>query len=271
MLTRPLTTMEEYEAAYRLQVVTWGKEQSVPTNQMVVATKIGGLVLGAFDDQGDLAGLSFGLPALDGGEPYLWSDILVTRPDMRGRGVGAQLKWAQREAALSKGYRVIRWTYDPLQSVNARLNIGRLGASANLYLENVYGCMQDSLNQGLPTDRLVVSWDLLSPRVVALAQGGPPQPESATGPSILAVEGARPVAIVSNLTGPVLRCPIPESIDQLRQEQPALAQQWRLLVRQALTQYFSLGYTIDGVEEAGPGLVAYLLRTHPGRDHAHAD
>ncbi len=261
MITRPLTSMADYEAAYQLQVTTWGAEQSVPTNQMVVANKIGGLVLGAFDEHGALVGFSFGLPALERGTPYLWSDILVTRADLRGRGVGARLKWAQRHAALSKGYRIIRWTYDPLQSANARLNIGRLGAGVGTYLENMYGLMQDSLNQGLPTDRVVAEWDLTSPRVVALAHGEEPPPEGLTGTSILALEGARPVAVRTELADPRLTCPIPVGIDHLRQRDPALALQWRLLVRQALTHCFRLGYRIAGVVDTGPGLMAYLLRT----------
>lgn len=237
-------------------------EQSVPTNQMVVTSKIGGLTLGAFDDRGELVGLSLGFPALDRAEPYLWSDILVIRRDLRGSGVGKRMKWAQREAALARGYRQICWTYDPLQAVNARLNIRTLGATVDTYLEDIYGEMQDSLNQGLPTDRLVACWDLLSPRVAALAGGAPPPELQATAfPSILHMEEGVPVAADLGLTAPTLLCPIPATLDQLRRDNPEASLCWRMAVRQALTHYLGQGYLIDSLAEPAPGLVAYLLRT----------
>ena len=81
------------------------------------------------------------------------------------RGIGLQLKTAQREAVLAQGIELITWTYDPLESRNAYLNIQKLGAICKLYRRNEYGDMLDELNQGMPSDRFEVEWWINSRRV----------------------------------------------------------------------------------------------------------
>jgi hypothetical protein len=64
-----------------------------------------------------------------------------------------------------QGLELITWTYDPLLSRNAHINISRLGAVCKTYLRSEYGDMQDGLNAGLPSDRFKVDWWLRSNRV----------------------------------------------------------------------------------------------------------
>src|SRR5260221_8240878 len=104
-------------------------------------------------------------------------------PDLQRRGVGARLKWAQREAALAQGVRLITSTHDPMQARNANLNLRRLGATASEFLPDFYGITSASLHHGLPTDRLIVRWELDAPRVRALAGTGEP-PRSVATPAI---------------------------------------------------------------------------------------
>ena len=80
-------------------------------------------------------------------------------------GVGYALKVAQREAVLKQGLRLITWTYDPLESKNARLNIAKLGAVCNTYICNYYGELRDNINLGLATDRFQVDWWIATPHV----------------------------------------------------------------------------------------------------------
>lgn len=79
-------------------------------------------------------------------------------PAYQGLGIGERLKWAQRDAVLAQGIDLITWTYDPLESANAYLNLRKLGAVCNTYLRNVYGNLTDTLNNGLATDRFQVDW-----------------------------------------------------------------------------------------------------------------
>src|SRR5260221_393814 len=104
-------------------------------------------------------------------------------PDLQRRGVGARLKWAQREAALAQGVRLITSTHDPMQARNANLNLRRLGATASEFRADFYGITSASLHHGLPTDRLIVRWELDAPRVRPLAAAGQP-PRGVTTPAV---------------------------------------------------------------------------------------
>lgn len=147
--------MDEMEACVDLQIETWGYDENdvIPRKTFLLAQKIGGQVLGAFDSDlatdaaagpdGTLVGFAMSLPGLkstpDGPKPYIHSHMLAVRPTHRNRGLGAQLKWEQRREALSRGIRHMEWTFDPLEIKNAFLNIHRLGAIAREYRVNFYG------------------------------------------------------------------------------------------------------------------------------------
>jgi predicted GNAT superfamily acetyltransferase len=180
--------LEELEACVRLQIETWGYDESeiIPRKAFLLAQKIGGQVIGAFDarDQGSgvrdeepakLVGFAMSLPGMKtgNGEPqaYLHSHMLAVREGYRNRGLGAQLKREQRREALSRGIRHMEWTFDPLEIKNAFLNIHRLGAISREYRANFYGVSSSRLQGGLPTDRLLAEWELDSPRVLAILGG----------------------------------------------------------------------------------------------------
>ena len=99
--------------------------------------------------------------------PKHGSHQLAVLPEFRRRGLGLELKLAQRDAVLSQGMTDwVTWTFDPLQRVNAIFNLERLGATSQTYIKNAYGELDDDLNIGLTTDRVQVDWDLTSPRVL---------------------------------------------------------------------------------------------------------
>jgi predicted GNAT superfamily acetyltransferase len=176
--------MDEMEACVRLQIDTWGYDENdvIPRKTFLLAQKIGGQVIGAFDSDvrdgeatgpdGALVGFAMSLPAIkstpQGPQPYIHSHMLAVRPSRRNRGLGARLKWEQRKEALFRGIRHMEWTFDPLEIKNAFLNIHRLGAIAREYRVDFYGVSSSRLQGGLPTDRLLAEWELDSPRVEAL-------------------------------------------------------------------------------------------------------
>lgn len=186
---RSCSGFEELEACVRLQIETWGYDESdvVPRKAFLLGQKIGGQVIGAFDTAlagtpgegagGALVGFAFSLPAVKTGNPhprpYLHSHMLAVREAYRNLGLGAQLKREQRREALARSLRLIQWTFDPLEIKNSYLNIHKLGAIVRCYHVNFYGVSSSRLQGGLPTDRLVAEWYLDSPRVRAALEGRP--------------------------------------------------------------------------------------------------
>ena len=186
---RSCTGFEEMEACVQLEIETWGYDENdiVPRKTFLLAQKIGGQVLGAFDS--DLAsgspgtqaralvGFAMSLPGVkatpNGPTPYIHSHMLAVRESHRNRGIGVQLKWEQRREALSRGIRHMEWTFDPLEITNAFLNIHRLGAVCRDYRVDFYGVSSSRLQGGLPTDRLLAEWELDSPRVGAILDRRP--------------------------------------------------------------------------------------------------
>jgi predicted GNAT superfamily acetyltransferase len=182
--------LDELEACVQLQVETWGYDAGdvIPRRAFLVAQKIGGQVLGAFETKGseggpvigtpeELVGFAFSLPGVKSKQgialPYLHSHMLAVKDAYRNRGIGVELKLAQRIEALARGIRKMEWTFDPLEIKNAFINIHRLGAIVSSYRENFYGLSLSRLQGGLQTDRLLAEWYLDSPRVRSRAEGRP--------------------------------------------------------------------------------------------------
>jgi predicted GNAT superfamily acetyltransferase len=214
-------------------------------------------------------GFAYAFPALRGGVPHLHSDMVAVLPEYQQRGVGLRLKWAQREEALSRGIGLLTWTFDPLQARNANLNLRRLGASATEFLENLYGVTTSSLHHGLPTDRLLVRWELASPRVQALtAQGEPSRtvsPPSAPRINEVKWQAGWPVSSDPrlDLETPELLLEIPPEWDILCRAAPRVAEVWQTKVRQAFQGYFSRGYVAADfapTQEGGRRRPLYVLR-----------
>ena len=186
---RACSGFEELQACVQLQIETWGYDEAdvIPRRAFLVAQKIGGQVIGAFDSEiagtsaeggaESLVGFAFSLPGVKtgGGAPraYLHSHMLAVKEGYRNRGLGAQLKREQRREALSRNIRHMEWTFDPLEIKNSFLNIHRLGAIVCCYRVNFYGVSSSRLQGGLPTDRLLAEWELDSSRVQAILEGHP--------------------------------------------------------------------------------------------------
>ena len=119
----------------------------------------GGFVLGAWDG-GKLIGMSFSYPGYKKGYTYLYSHMTGVIDQKKYSGAGYMMKTKQKELALEYGYNMIAWTFDPVMSLNGYFNIGKLGAISRNYLDNFYGIMNDGINKGLPTDRLVAEWHI---------------------------------------------------------------------------------------------------------------
>ncbi|WP_232695442.1 GNAT family N-acetyltransferase [Brevibacillus daliensis] len=162
---RILTQIEDVEMVCTLQDAIWGKGTGTSSGHIIAALHNGGIVIGAFE-QHKLVGFCYGFAGYKEGEAYLCSHLLAIDPVYRDQGIGQQLKVEQRKWALAYGYKRITWTFDPLESRNAYLNICKLGGVVRTYLPSYYGELDDDINRGLPSDRLLLEWNLISERVL---------------------------------------------------------------------------------------------------------
>lgn len=172
---RQLFQLEEFQDVLRLQKEIWGFDdvELLPLRFLVVVSKVGGHVFGAYDGT-EMIAFCFAIPGIKPGNvPYLHSHMLGVLAPYRDLGIGRKLKLRQRDDALARGIGLIEWTFDPLELKNAFFNIERLGAIVRRYNPNQYGLTASPLHGGLPTDRCYAEWWLDSPRVKTILSGGP--------------------------------------------------------------------------------------------------
>ncbi len=163
--------LEELRDCVALQKEVWNFSDAdlVPLRMFVVADKIGGQAVAAFDEAtGKMAGFALAIPGFRGGHSYLHSHMLAVRKQDQNSGLGRRIKLFQREDAMARGIDLLEWTFDPLEIKNAYLNIEKLGAITRRYSVNQYGFSSSPLQGGLPTDRLVAEWWVKSERVESL-------------------------------------------------------------------------------------------------------
>ncbi len=239
IVIRSCETLDELNAAVRLQkeVWNWADNELVPLRMFVVARKVGGQVIGAFDG-GELVGFNLSVPGVRNGHVYLHSHMLAVRDRYRNTGLGRSLKLFQREEALSRGIELIEWTFDPLEIKNAWLNIEKLGAIARRYVINQYGVTSSPLQGGLPSDRFVAEWWLKSRRVETLLR-----------------EGQRPPVDAQR------RVTVPAAIYEwkAKPETRPRAAEVQLQNREALIRAFADGLAVLGFERNGVGNGTFLI------------
>ena len=167
---RPVTTVAECRLIEDITCAAWQGDVSIAVPEhmtITVARENGGVVLMAWDGEtavGFCLGFLSYLGQKAGREKRLkhHSHLAGVLPSARGKHVGEIVKWAQREAVLAQAIDHMTWTYDPLETLNGNLNLHKLGAVCTTYKRDVYGFINDGLNQGAPTDRFYVDWWLAS-------------------------------------------------------------------------------------------------------------
>lgn len=221
---RPIESFAELRAVEHLEKEVWGIPDLdvVPITHLVATKAAGGVLLGAFD-RDTLAGFVYGFVALEEGEIAHHSHMLAVKPAYRNFNLGYKLKFAQREAVLAQGIKVITWTFDPLQSLNAHFNFTKLGVISNRYLIDFYGEEAASFLHQTGTDRLWVKWLLTSDRVISRVNRETPQLEDAADKRLIEIPG---------------------DINAVQQQNPARAREWRQQTQHAFTEALHDGYTV---------------------------
>ena len=259
---RSLETLDELEAAVAVFDAIWDPDtdnSSIRLDLLRALTKAGNYASGAFDAaSGEMLGACvgfFGPPA----HAELHSHIAGVLPASLRRSVGFALKVHQRAWCLRHGVGVIAWTYDPLIRRNAYFNLVKLGARPAEYLLNFYGAMDDAINIGTETDRILVRWDLLSP-LAADASEGRPSPASAAAERArgavvaLSESDGHPVSGLPAAGGPGSRLflvGVPADIEAMRLASPGTAATWRTALRDVLAPLMASGARVTGFDRDG--------------------
>jgi predicted GNAT superfamily acetyltransferase len=119
--------------------------------------------------------------------------------------------------------------------VNANLNIGRLGAVSSTYHVDFYGEMA-GINAGVPSDRLLAEWHVVSERVAAYADGAVTFPDA------------------------VQRVHIGKDFERWMADDPECAVREKLRVRGEIVGLFSDGFAVCGYDA---DRADYLLAKSP--------
>jgi predicted GNAT superfamily acetyltransferase len=236
---RECTTIEEFDGCVSLQREAFGLPdlELSPRRHLIVSRQAGGWTLGAFAGERMVGFVHHMAAVRNNGEIFGYSHVMAVAKDYQNKGVGARLKWAQRERALAEGRKLIKWTWDPMMARNAHFNLNRLGAIVESYVDNFYGIDYGADEPiGLPSDRLFATWLLDSQRVRELAQRRD-----------IPFEGKRAGAIV-----------IPAEWSALVKKERQRARDEQARVREEFKRAFREGLICAGFER-GEGASSYLL------------
>ncbi len=253
---RPLAELPALVAACTLFDDVWHPApdaRPMTVDVLRALTLVGNYAAGAYADRA-LVGASVGFFAQPDSRS-LHSHVTAVADTARGLGVGLALKLHQRRWALDRGIGQITWTFDPLVRRNAHVNLVKLAATPQAYLPDFYGPIDDALNAGDASDRLLVAWELDSPAVAAAVAGRPAvcEPTSAVV-ALRAADGDRPET--ADADGDVVLVGVPADIETLRRVDPVLAGEWRAAVRAVLGGLLAAGGRVLGFTGGG----SYVVR-----------
>jgi len=257
MTVRPLTELQELQKCLDLQreAFGWAEIDLLPRRFLVVLGHIGGLVLGAFDGDRLVAFLN-AVPGIRGRMPYWHSHMLAVSKDYWNSGVGTQLKLAQRDEGVKRGLRLIEWTFDPLESKNAYLNIAKLGVIIRRFYANHYGETTGVRQRGMDSDRVIAEWwidegELASDHPGRSLQSRPPllyqegsydARRAGSPPDTGGV--ARSAGVVTPTQDSVRRVVIPADIQALKNQSLELARDVQKRVREQFLQNIADDYFV---------------------------
>ena len=259
MECRALTTMKELALVQELDMKIWGMDP-VPLHQTSTAIKNGGLMLGMFDGE-QLIGFSYSFAGMKEGKTYLCSHMLGIDPDYQSQGLGEIMKWKQREHAIDMGYDLMKWTYDPLETKNAKLNLSKLNGICDIYIENCYGNMTDKLNKGLPSDRFEIHWHLKSKHVaekqsIAVEDAVMLNKIYINDENLPVFQALENIATDADMYAMV----VPKQFQALKLIDHKLAFDWRLKTREYFQKMFAKGFAVFHLEVQDDESIYYLVK-----------
>ena len=245
----------------------WGRDPGmgpIVSGEILWALSHVGAPVAAAVADGDLVGGSVGFVGVRDDTTYVHSHLAAVRPEVAGRGIGRALKWHQRAWCLARDIATVEWTFDPLVRRNAVINLVHLGARPVQWFDDLYGRMEDERNAGLPTDRLLVAWDLADARVRQAAAGRAAEPRidglRRAGAAVVLDVDDRGAPVLSPTDAPRRLARVPADIEAIRAQDRDLAAAWAAAAREAIGRAVDAGMRVTGVTRDG----WYVLATPGG-------
>lgn len=252
VIIRECVSVADFQQCIELERAVWKDDDIgiMPIRLYMIAQACNAPTIGAFDQAGRLVGFVHTMLALADNHVIYHSHLAAVREGLRHQDIGYRMKLKQREFALAAGIPLIVWTFDPLQSRNAHLNINKLGAITRRYEVNYYGeGLSSVFDAGVPSDRIYAEWWVRSPHVAATLAGARPQ-----------IKDAAPAV------------PIPEDITQVRTHTPDEHLRWRLGVRAEFLRELQLGHIARAfARDPQRGESRYLFGPDDAQFHFDAD
>jgi predicted GNAT superfamily acetyltransferase len=267
---QPLRSIQQFKRCEDIQVEVWGK-LAVSAELLKVTQQHGGTVLGALVN-GKICGFVYAFLARHHGHLVQWSHLMAVREKQRDRGLGLQMKRMHRRVALQQGIRSICWTFDPLQSRNALLNVSRLGADIEVYIPDCYGPFASIIERGLPSDRFVVNWRIATAGVRKRLQMRCKPRQVPSMPHVNETTMSRDGflenrRITRDLSARSVLVEIPSCTDKMRRDAAPLAYRWRTETREIFRGYFKAGYRVTDFvrdQHSSSDRCFYVLSRHSG-------
>jgi predicted GNAT superfamily acetyltransferase len=225
---RECVSVNDFQQCIELERAVWKDDDIgiMPIRLYLISKACNAPTVGAFDQDGRLVGFVHTMLALIGKNVVYHSHLAAVIEGLRHKDIGYRMKLAQREFAISAGIPLIIWTFDPLQSRNAHLNINKLGAIIRRYEVNYYGeGLSSVFDSGLPSDRVFAEWWVSSPHVEAALAGNRPR-----------------------LLAPAASVTVPDDIYAVREQSVDEHLKWRLKAREDFLRILGEGLIARGFE-----------------------
>jgi predicted GNAT superfamily acetyltransferase len=269
----PFRNLADYKTCEDIQREVFHSQDIdvVPVPLLLVVNRTGGMILGAFNNLGEMIGFAFGILGSRHGEPILHSYMLAVRVAYRNFDVGFKLKLAQRKEAQKRKISMITSSFDPMQPLNAYFTLGKLGGCADVYEENFYGETTSLTDRGLPTDRILACWDINSAGTTRRLESGPPRRDvrkelkhkQAINQLVEIAPGMmNSTPIKLNCTADQFIFEVPYNLPEIKNRDLGIALEWQGKMRQVFRHYFKKDYAaIDFwvVEQDGHLRAFYLM------------
>ncbi len=266
LIIREPASTDELHDVEAVQKGVWGIPdiEVVNLHHLIAVQASGGVLLCAFDGE-KMAGFVYGFVGHERGKTVHHSHMLAVRSEYRSQNLGYRLKLEQRRRVLDQGIKIMTWTFDPLQSLNAFFNFAKLGVIADRYYPDFYGTEAASFLHQNGTDRLWVSWHLDSNRVGKALEGIRSETNFKDLPAMIFVSDKDTPAILDSraaLTNDRFLIEIPGDIGAIEKSDPDVAQEWRRTTREAFVTALDAGFVVEdfvNIDKRGPRVGSYVL------------
>jgi predicted GNAT superfamily acetyltransferase len=261
----PFRNLADYKTCEDIQKEVWDSQDIdiVPVTVLLEIQRTGGIVLGAYSGIGDLIGFECGIPGSVRNKPILHAMLLAVRSAYRNFDVGFKLMTALRKEALKRKLSLVTAAIDPMQPVQSYFALGKLGARSDRYEENYCGATTRQPDRGMPTDRLLIEWDLASKEVDRRLESGPPshglRKELKRQTIINQLRETAPGLVESSTvklscTEAEFLLEVPYNLPEIKSRDLGMAIQWQSKMRQTFRHYFKKDYSVT----------EFFVTTHDG-------